>query len=165
MRSLKLILAVLLLVSCTSFNGRGLVPGQSRAADVEAVMGAPAEKISLSGGDAVWFYPRQPFGRQTFAVRLGSDGVVRSVEQRLTVENVYKLVPGTPQTAVRELLGPPWRVMHLARQQREVWEYTMYNRNASLDQYFLYVQFSGDGMVREVLMLRDTYFDPGGNKG
>src|SRR5262249_20291876 len=124
----------------------------------------PAERISASNGESVWFYPRQPFGRQMYAVRLGADGVVRGVEQRLTVENVNKLVPGTPAAVVRELLGPPWRVAHLARLQREVWEYTIYNRNASLDEYFLYVQFEG-GAVREVLMLRDLYFDPGGNKG
>ena len=124
-------------------------------------MGVPAEKIAASNGESVWFYPRQPFGRQMFAVRIGSDGIVRGVEQRLTVENVNTLSPGTTPAAVRELLGPPWRVTHLARQQREVWEYTMYNRNASLDEYFLYVQFAG-GVVSEVLMLRDTYFDPGG---
>src|SRR5262249_12302780 len=162
-RSLGALSFVLLVAGCASIDGRGLVPGQSRAADVEAQMGPPAEKLSASNGESVWFYPRQPFGRQTYAVRIGSNGVVRGVEQRLTVENVNKLTPGTTEAAVRELLGPPWRVTHLARLQRDVWEYTMYNQNASLDQYFLYVQFSG-GAVREVLMMRDVYFDPGGAK-
>ena len=148
------------LASCSSFNGSGLVPGQSRSADVEALMGPPAEKLPLAGGEAVWFYPRQPFGRQSFAVRLGADGVVRGVEQRLTVENVYKIIPGTTQaSAVRELIGPPWRVSRLARQQRDVWEYTIYD--ARQFEFILYVQFSGDGVVREVLLLRDTYFEPG----
>ena len=161
----RLFIAVVLcaLGGCASYNGRGLTPGQSRAGDVEALMGAPAEKMSAPGGDTLWFYPRQPFGRQTYAVRLGADGVMREIDQRLTFENIQKLMIGTTTAKeARELLGPPWRTMHLPRQQRDVWEYTTY----SLDQqeFLLYVQFSGDGIVREVIHLRDTYFDPGGAK-
>ena len=119
-------------------------------------MGAPAERITLQNGDSVWFYPRMPFGRQTYAVTLGQNGVVRAVEQRLTVENMHKLAQGsTTAKDVRELLGPPWRTSRLERQQREVWEYSMYN--ASGFEYYLYVQFSGDNIVREVLLLRDLY--------
>lgn len=152
---------VLLLAGCASFSGSGLVPGQSRSGDVEAQMGQPAEKIALASGGSVWFYPRQPFGRQTYAVTLDEGGIVRAVEQRLTVENMHKLAQGTTTTKqARELLGPPWRVSRLERQQREVWEYSMYN--AAGFEYYLYVQFSGDGVVREVLLLRDLYFDPGG---
>jgi hypothetical protein len=147
----------LLIAGCASYDGRGLVPGQSRAADVKSLMGTPGEKISASSGESLWFYPRLPFARQTFAVRLGADGVVRSVDQRLTVENVHKLAPGTPSSAVRELLGPPWRVSRLDRQQREVWEYTMYD--AAQDPFNLYVQLSG-GVVREVLMLRELVNEP-----
>lgn len=157
-----LLLVALLAAGCAAFDGRGLVPGQSRAADVESLMGPPVEKIAAPGGESVWFYPRQPYGRQSFAVRVGADGVVRSVEQRLTHENMQKLLAGTTTAKeVRELLGPPWRTMHLARQQRDVWEYTTY----SLDQqeFILYVQFSGDGVVREVIHIRDLYFDPGGS--
>jgi hypothetical protein len=119
---------------------------------VRALMGEPAERIEVAGGDTLWFYPRMPFGRQSFAVRLGPDGVVRAVDQRLTVENAHKLAPGTQAGAVRELLGPPWRVARLSRQEREVWEYTMYD--AAQDEFNLYVQLSG-GVVREVLLLRE----------
>jgi hypothetical protein len=151
-----------LLAGCASYDGRSLVPGQSRAADVEATMGMPAEKIVLAGGESVWFYPRQPQGRHMFAVRLGPDGVVRAVEQRLTGENMQKLAPGTMLAKdVRELLGPPWRVSRLPRQKREAWEYAVYDARGF--EFYLYVQFSGDGVVREVLLLRDTYFEPGTN--
>jgi hypothetical protein len=151
-----------LLAGCAGYDGRGLEPGRSRAPDVEATMGTPAEKIVLAGGESVWFYPRQPQGRHMFAVRLGPDGVVRSVEQRLTAENFQKVVPGTMQAKdVRELLGPPWLVSRLQRQQREVWEYAVYDARGF--EFYLYVQFSGDGVVREVLLLRDTYFEPGTN--
>jgi hypothetical protein len=49
------------------------------------------------------------------------------------------------------------------RQQRDVWEYRM--RGASQEPYFLYVQFSGDGIVREVLFLKDYNREPGGTGG
>ncbi len=39
-----------LLAGCASFDGRGLAPGKSTAAEVEALMGAPAEKLSLPDG-------------------------------------------------------------------------------------------------------------------
>ena len=40
---------VLLLAGCASYDGRGLVPGQSRAEDVQSLMGTPSEKITASG--------------------------------------------------------------------------------------------------------------------
>ena len=164
MRTLAMaFLAAALAAGCASFDGRGLVPGQSRAGDVEALMGPPAEKLSLANGESEWFYPRQPYGRQTFAVRLGPDGVLRSIEQRLSAENLMKLRAGAmTMRDVRALLGPPWRVTHLDRLQRDVWEYTMYS--ADQKESNLYVQFSADGTLREVLLLRDLYYEPGGAK-
>jgi len=124
-------------------------------------MGPPAEKIALAGGGSEWFYSRQPFGRQNFAVTMDAGGVVRAVEPRLTVENMQKLQLGaTTARQARELLGPPWRITRLERQQRDVWEYAVYD--ARQFEYNLFVQFSGDGVVREVLLLRDLYFEPGG---
>ena len=138
------------------------MPGQSKAADVEALMGPPAERVPLAGGESAWFYPRMPYGRQTYAVTVGADGVVRAVEQRLTVQSMQKLQLGTTTAKeVRQLLGPPWRMSRLERQQRDVWEYSMYD--ARQFEFILYVQFSGDGVVREVLLLRDPYFEPGGS--
>lgn len=124
-------------------------------------MGEPAEQIKLAGGESVWFYPRLPYGRQTYAVTFDANGVVRAVEQRLTVQNMHKLAQGaTTSKEARALLGPPWRVSRLERQGREVWEYPVYDSRGF--EYYLYVQFGGDGVVREVLLLRDTYFEPGG---
>ena len=148
------VLAAAMLSGCASYSGRGLVPGQSNAKDVEALMGAPVERISAAGGDSIWFYPQNPNGLHTYAVRLSPQGIVQAVEQRLTVENLARLVPGQSTTAqVRELLGPPWQVTRMARQERDVWSYRM--QDGALVRHDLYVQFSADGVVREVIMLRD----------
>ncbi|MDW8468356.1 MAG: outer membrane protein assembly factor BamE [Burkholderiales bacterium] len=145
---------------CASYDGRGLVPGHSSAAEVEARMGPPAERLALAGGETVWFYPRNPYGLQTFAVRLSPEGVVREIDQRLTIENVRRLTAGRSTAKdVREILGPPWRVSRLPRQQREVWHYRM--DNGLQVEHDLFVQFSDDGVVRKVLLLRDPKYDQG----
>jgi hypothetical protein len=150
----------LLLPSCASFDGRGLVPGQSTAAEVQALMGEPAERLVRPDGDAVWYYPRQPIGRKSYAVRLTPAGMLRSIEQLLTEGNLKNLVPGTTTAKrARELLGPPAATSRMERQQRDILEYWM--ENDDRQDYFLYVQLSYDGIVREVVVLKDYHKEQG----
>jgi hypothetical protein len=152
---------VLLLSGCASFDGRGLAPGQSTAKDVEALMGVPAERVKMPDGDTVLYYPRQPTGRMMYAVRISPDGVMRSREQLLTEQNIARLYRDTTTRAqARVIVGPPWQVSRFERQQREVWEYYMWNVEA--EEYFLYLQFSHDGILREVMMLQE-YKPSGGD--
>jgi len=152
--SLSCLIVIGLVSGCASFNGHGLVPGQSRPADVEALMGPPAERVVRDGGETFWYYPRQPTGLQTFVVRFSPEGVMQDIEQRLTEQNLVKLVPGsTTARDARELLGPPWRTSRNYIQHRDVWDYRMYN--LSRIEYNLYVQFSDDGLLREVVFLED----------
>jgi hypothetical protein len=153
-------LLVLLLSGCASFDGRGLVAGQSTAQDVEALMGAPTERIKLADGDTAWYYARQPTGRMMYAVRISPDGVMRSKEQLLTEQNIARLYRDTTtREQARVIVGPPWQVARQERQGREVWEYTMFND--LLVEYFLYLQFSYDGILREVIMVKDYTKEPG----
>lgn len=110
-------------------------------------MGAPAEKRDARSGETVWFYPR-PGERQTYAIRIGPDGVVRAVEARLTPEFIRRILVGrSGHDEVRALLGPPRSVTRDRRQAREIWEYDIYGRAGSAA--LLWVQFSDDGKVRE----------------
>lgn len=150
---IRVVVLSCLLGGCASYGGRGLAPGAS-SAEVETLMGPPAEKIALAGGDSVWFYPRQPYGLQTYAATMSADGRLVEMDQRLTVQNVAKLLPGTAtREAARALLGPPWRTSRLAISGREAWDYRMYN--AVQAEYILTLQFSEDGVLRETLMLED----------
>lgn len=153
--------AAALLAGCASFDGRGLVAGRSSASEVEALMGAPAERIALANGDRALYYPRQPYGRATFVVTVGRDGVMKSIEQRLTPENLRKIVAGAwTKKEVRELLGPPFDSGRLAWRPREWWGY---RHHAQGEKRALWVQFSDDGVVRDVLDLPDPEFArPGG---
>lgn len=153
---------LLVLAGCASYSGSSLVAGTSNAADVEALMGRPDEKLAAEGGTSVWFYTR-PSGGHTFAVRLGSDGIVRGVESRLTGENIAKLRIGDSRREdVRALLGPPHFVSRLDRQQREVWEY---KRLEVTERRVLWVQFADDGVLREMLDMIDRDYVPASDSG
>ncbi len=71
-----------------------------------------------------------------------------------SMEDLGKLAPGTSTTSdVQKLLGPPLRVTRFDRMQRDVWEYRRYVD--PMDDRHVAVQFSPDGIVREVLVLKD----------
>ena len=152
------VLAVVLTAGCASFDGSGLVPGKSSAAEVEALMGPVAERLSLPNGDTVLYFSRLPAGRAVYAVTLGADGVMKTVEQRLTQQHMAKIRPGTwTKKEVRELLGPPGLAGRLALKQHEWWEYK-YREYPDYQYRVLWVQFSDDGVVREVLDMLDPEF-------
>jgi hypothetical protein len=156
-------LAAWLLSGCASYSGSSLVAGKSTAAEVEALMGKPAERIEKPGGGSVLYYPRGPAGRETYAVSIGADGKVQGVEQRLTDANIAKLVRGTSTAReARELFGPPSRTTRLPRLERDVWEYPM---DPISIPFVLVVQFSADGIVREVFKIKDYSAEPPSGPG
>lgn len=156
--------AALVTAGCASYDGRGLIAGRSTAAEVESLMGRPAMRMTKEDGGSIVYYPRGPVGRHTYAVTLGPDGVMRGIDQRLTLECINKLRVGAMTTKeVLELLGPPaptWN-SRLPRQAREVWEYKWLYYD---EKRVLWIQFSDDGIVREVINIYD-YEGKGGGSG
>ncbi|HUG78960.1 MAG TPA: hypothetical protein VML57_15865 [Burkholderiales bacterium] len=141
-------------------DGRGLQPGQSTVADVRAVMGEPAEKRAGPGGETVYWYPRLPYGRESYAARIDSEGKLIALEQRLTEENIAKVVRDrTTMQEVRDLLGPPFEPTKFARMQRDIWTYPMRIAGDLNPKWFI-VQMSPDGVVRETYLMDDPQFQP-----
>lgn len=156
-RTASVLAGLALLAGCASFSGSSLVAGKSSRAEVEATMGRPAEVVSRANGEALLYFPRLPLGRATYVATLGGDGVLRGIEQRLTRQNIAKVSAGAQAKEVRELLGPPYRVVRMERMQRDVWEYPW--REVE-DLRILWVQFAIDGQVREVIEMHDFEADP-----
>ena len=147
-----------MVAGCAGYSGRGLVPHQSTAEEVEALMGPSADRRRGQNGETVRYYPRLPYGRVTYAARIGSDGKLIAIEQRLTEENITKLVRGqTRADDVRDLLGPPYRVDQFARMEREIWTYPM---QGYPNRKVLYAQFSPDGVLREAYYMDDPETRP-----
>jgi len=156
-RTASILMGLALLAGCASYSGSSLVPGKSTRAEVEATMGRPAEVLSRPNGDTLLYYSRLPLGRETYVATVGADGVLRGIGQRLTRQNIAKVAAGAPAKEVRELLGPPFRVVRMKRMERDVWEYPWREIE---DRRILWVQFSNDGQVREVIEMHDYESDP-----
>jgi hypothetical protein len=152
-------LALILVAACASTDGRRLVPGQSTAADVEAAMGRPAEKRPAPGGETVYFYPHLPWGYATYAARIGSDGKLLGVEQRLTEKNIALLKPGVTRAhEVRDLLGPPFEPMKQALSGNEIWTYPMRIAGNPTPKWFL-AHVSPEGVLTETYLMDDPHFN------
>lgn len=144
------LLAAAALGGCASFDGSSLVRGKSTAAEAEALMGKAHVRASGPAGEQVWLYAR---GRQTYAVVLGPDGIVREVEPRRSPAVAARLTIGKSTTRdVHELLGPPERAGRYPLLSRDILEYPY---SDGQDHRALYVNLSYDGVVREVHDMTD----------
>jgi hypothetical protein len=132
---------------------RALAPGQSLA-DIEATLG-PARERRQVGNETWLYYPNQPFKRQVHVARVGPDGRLIAVEQRLTYEYVAKLIPNQSRSDdVLDLFGHPYERLNFPRMDRDAWTWHMRldgNTDVSLN-----VQMSPDGVVREVYVLDEN---------
>ena len=153
------ILLVLLLAGCASFDGRGLVPGQSTVADVEKALGPAAEKRPGANGETVYYYPRLPWGYETYAARIGADGKLVTVEQRLTEDNIGRVKVGATRAGeVLDLLGPPYEPMKQARTGKEIWTYPMRIAGYPRPKWFL-VHVAADGLVSDTYLIDDPNYN------
>ena len=150
---LPVLIAVLVGVSgCASH--RDLTPAQATLADVEATLGAPAERRQV-GAETWLYYPNQPFGRKVQVARVAPDGKLIAVEQRLSEEYIAKLIPNqSSQEDVLALFGRPYERLNVPRMERDMW--TWYMRQYGTLPATLNVQMSPDGLVREIYVLDDN---------
>jgi hypothetical protein len=158
MKALLVVLAALLGAGCASFDGRTLVPGKADAKEVTALMGRPALELKRPDGESLAYFERYQTGPAMFVARIGADGVLRGIEQRLVYANIHKVREGMRAAEVRELLGPPFSVSRLPRLQFDVWEYPW--RHAVRELRVLWVHFSDDGVVSRIVEMHDYGRDP-----
>jgi hypothetical protein len=154
---------LLFLTSCASFDGHTLIPGQSTQRDVEATMGRPADKRIAPGGETVYWYPQLPYGHASYAARIAADGHLIAVEQRLTEENVAKVVKGVSAGEVRDLLGPPYQPTVFHPLEREVWTYPMRIQGYVYPKWFVVQLSLDDHTVRESYLMDDPQYVPKGD--
>jgi outer membrane protein assembly factor BamE (lipoprotein component of BamABCDE complex) len=93
-----------------------------------------------------------------FVARIGADGRLRAIDQRLVYANIHAVKEGMRAADVRELLGPPLSVSRLPRLQFDVWEYPW--RHAVRELRVLFVHFDDNGQVRRIVERHDYERDP-----
>ena len=134
------------------------MPGESTLAEVEKLMGRPAETRPAPGGETVHFYPRLPWGYATYAARIGPDGRLVALEQRLTEQNIALLKPGVTRAEdVRNLLGPPFEPMKQAWSGNEIWTYPMRIAGHPTPKWFL-AHVSPQGVLTETYLIDDPHW-------
>jgi hypothetical protein len=155
----KLLLPLLMLAGCA---GPALVPGQSTLVEVERSLGRAADKRPGAGGETVYWYPQLPWGYASYAARMGADGKLVAVEQRLTTENTDKLKVGATRIEeVRDLLGPPFEPMKRPTDGHEIYTYPMRVTGDPTPKWFL-AQFSAQGVLVEKYTINDPNWDQRG---
>lgn len=152
-----LLLPLLLLAACASYDGRGLQPGVADIAEVERLMGVPAMRWRDPDDRQQLAFPRGPEGVHTFMAFFSPDGRLERLENVLNMATFARIVPGRDdQAAILRLLGPPnpeWTVYYQGRDEL-VWEWLFcdeWNQLARFD-----VLFDGtSGLVRTTMQRPD----------
>ena len=156
MKTILILAASALAAGCA--GGPALVPGQSTLSDVERTMGHAADK-RIVGGETVYYYPRLPWGYESYAARMSADGKLVALEQRLTDANIKKVKPEvTRGSEVLDLLGPPYEPMKQALTKSEIWTYPMRIAGFPTPKWFL-VTVGPDGVVTEAYLIDDPNWD------
>ena len=139
----------LVLSACASYSGAGLRPGEARLEDVVRLMGEPAMRWQDPDGSVQLAYPRGPAGADTFMVRLGPDGQLRSIVNALKAAEVARVRPGMTQEQVLRILGPPdtGRTAYFKARNELVWDWRACTYDVNIQR--LYVFFDATtGLVR-----------------
>ena len=157
MRIAPWLAAAALVGGCASYDGRTLVAGEATDADIVALMGKPALTLERPDGGKAFYFPRQPWGGQSYKLVTGSDGRLKDRQQVLTRENMRRVQANTStKQQVQELLGPPDSITRAPRKPLDFWEYPWVEVT---DRRILWVGFSDDGVAREVIEMHDYRWD------
>lgn len=115
----------LLLAACASYSGSGLKPGEARLEDAQRLMGPAAMRWRDADGSVQLAYPRGPFGRHTFMVKLGPDGRLQSIANALEDTSLAKIQAGLTEEQVLRILGPPdhGRTIYFKARDELVWDW------------------------------------------
>lgn len=89
-----------------SYEGRGLIAGQSTYEDVTHVMGPPAMQWTEVSGSRQLSYPRGPAGVHTYMVRIGSDGKLQGINNVMDMPFFAEIKEGMSVDDVTKVLGP-----------------------------------------------------------
>jgi hypothetical protein len=151
-------LAALLAAGCATLDDSKLVPGQSTKEQVSALMGEPALVLKRPQGETHQYHQRYLQGPAMFVARIGADGRLLGIEQRLVSANIHAIKEGMRAEQVKELLGPPYKTSRVPRLELDAWEYPW--RHMGQELRVLWVHVSDDGVVRRVVEMHDYERDP-----
>ena len=144
-----------LIASCGGL--RSVVPDKTTLAQVRATSGNPTDIRFDSDGDELWEYGGGILGTETFLVRAGNNGVVKSVTQLRSQQQFDKIQAGQSTKAdVRRLLGLP-------SDESFLYNGTSWSWRAQLapQRVLLVVHFDANDVVASKIIVSDDIGDGG----
>lgn len=157
LQKIFILLSVLMVGACATYDGRGLQPGVATIDDVVRQMGEPAMRWRDADGGLQLAFPRGPSGVHTYMAFFAPDGRLSRFDNVLQTRYFAQIVPGRHDRAdILRLLGPPnpaWTAYFAARDEL-VWEWQFcddWSRLARFDVLF----DASSGLVRTSYQRRD----------
>lgn len=145
MRLLCALASLLGIAGCDVMNMQEIKPGVTTGYEVRDRMGAPNTEWQNADGTVTWEYSRQPEGVECFMITIGSDNVVKAMEQVITPANMARIQSGWTKEQVRRLLGKQRSVETFRLKNEEVWDWRIPTEQ-DLATYFN-VHFDMNGVV------------------
>ena len=150
---IALALLIVVLAGCAAPGS--IVPNTSTADEVIKKLGKPSDTRRNPQGGEFWDYVYGPEGVTTWRYAIDSNRMVRSADQLITHERLYKVVPGvTTEAGVIELLGRPRLVTRYSHE--TAWEWRV---RLTTDMGIFVVRFSPDGLASGVGVYTDVHID------
>ena len=132
-----------------------IVPNTTSADELVKKLGKPTDTRPNPQGGEYWDYVYGPEGIVTWRYAVDNKRMVRSADQLITLERLYKVVPGTTTEAeVLELLGRPRLISRYSHE--TAWEWRV---RLTTDMGIFVVNFSHDGVASGVGVYTDVHID------
>ncbi|HRP25022.1 MAG TPA: outer membrane protein assembly factor BamE [Thauera sp.] len=142
------LLSAIGITACDYINVRELQPGVSTAVEVRERFGPPHMEWRNEDGSTTWEYSRQPEGIECFMITIGTDNILRSIDQVLNEASFARVERGMNGDQVRRLLGKPASSQFFQLKQETVWEWKFDHGNSTGgDPMFFTVSFNTEGRV------------------
>ncbi len=133
-----------LLPACDVVNLPEIKPGITSATEVRTRMGEPGFQHQNNDGSVTWEYTRQPAGIHCYMITIGSDEIVKAMDQVLNQANFARVREGASREEIRRLLGAPGSKMVFSNLHEEIWEWRIEGAIPIEETYFM-VHFDTTG--------------------
>src|SRR5204863_8312 len=130
--------------------------------DVQMVMGQPTDKRAGPDGQTTYWYTQLPYGRANYAARIGGDGTLLALEQRLVENNIKQVAVGWSSAQVYDLLGPPYWPEHYSRSDATAWPQPVHVQCYGYPKWSVVYGSATDQKVVETYLMHDQTAVPRG---
>lgn len=133
--------------ACDYVNVRELQPGVSTAMEVRDRFGPPQREWHNDDGSVTWEYSRQPEGAECYMITIGTDNILRALDQVITEQTLARIERGMNGTEVSRLLGKPASSQFFELKQETVWDWLIERGTTFSDPIYFTVSFNTEGRV------------------